>query len=190
MANVYDVGQYITELIPNVDKMKLYKLCYFAQGWNLAWTGRPLFREPLQAWAKGPVPVDLRNRSEPIADRWAITHIPGGDSNNLSAAELHTIKNVVAFYEDKDSIALSQISHGKAWTEARRGLSASELCQGTLSVTTMREEFTDMLHNTQDIPSPPAEVFDLEQPSIEAALAAATKIEKVWNDSLALLATR
>lgn len=31
MANVYDVGQYITELVPTVDKMKLYKLCYFSQ---------------------------------------------------------------------------------------------------------------------------------------------------------------
>ena len=26
MANVYDVGQYITELVPTVDTMKLYKL--------------------------------------------------------------------------------------------------------------------------------------------------------------------
>ena len=32
MANVYDVGQYITELVPTVDKMKLYKLCYFPKG--------------------------------------------------------------------------------------------------------------------------------------------------------------
>ena len=32
MANVYDVGQYITELVPTVDTMKLYKLCYFPKG--------------------------------------------------------------------------------------------------------------------------------------------------------------
>lgn len=29
MSNVFDVGQLITELVPNVDKMKLYKLCFF-----------------------------------------------------------------------------------------------------------------------------------------------------------------
>lgn len=29
MATILDVGQYITELLPGVDKMKLYKLCYF-----------------------------------------------------------------------------------------------------------------------------------------------------------------
>lgn len=41
MATILDVGQYITELLPSVDKMKLYKLCYFSQGWHLAWTGKP-----------------------------------------------------------------------------------------------------------------------------------------------------
>jgi len=48
MANVYDVGQYITELVPTVNTMKLYKLCYFSQGWKLAWTGCLLFQEPLK----------------------------------------------------------------------------------------------------------------------------------------------
>lgn len=43
MATILDVGQYITELLPGVDKMKLYKLCYFSQGWHLAWTGAPVF---------------------------------------------------------------------------------------------------------------------------------------------------
>ncbi|MER0092028.1 hypothetical protein [Corynebacterium sp. KPL2838] len=44
MADIFDVGQYITERIPNVDKLKLYKLCYFSQGWHLAWTGQPSFK--------------------------------------------------------------------------------------------------------------------------------------------------
>jgi uncharacterized phage-associated protein len=35
--------------------MKLQKLCYYAQGWWLAWTGAPLFPEDSQAWASGPI---------------------------------------------------------------------------------------------------------------------------------------
>ncbi|MBQ1164076.1 DUF4065 domain-containing protein, partial [Streptomyces sp. A73] len=38
---------------------KLQKLCYFAYGYHLAWEGRPLFREPFEAWANGPVVYDL-----------------------------------------------------------------------------------------------------------------------------------
>ncbi len=102
MANVYDVGQYITELVPNVNTMKLYKLCYFSQGWKLAWTGCLLFQEPLQAWANGPIPIALRDRSK-----------PGGDTTNLTTTELRTIESVVDFYRDKDSIELSELSRGK-----------------------------------------------------------------------------
>lgn len=38
-----------------VDPMKLQKLLYFAHGWHLAVTGRPLIDEPVEAWRYGPV---------------------------------------------------------------------------------------------------------------------------------------
>jgi uncharacterized phage-associated protein len=38
-----------------VGPMKLQKLIYFAHGWHLAITGRPLIDEPVEAWKYGPV---------------------------------------------------------------------------------------------------------------------------------------
>jgi len=35
--------------------MKLIKLVYIAHGWTLALTGKPLLREPIEAWKFGPV---------------------------------------------------------------------------------------------------------------------------------------
>ncbi len=61
MAHVKDAAQFITELTGGVDKLKLLKLCYFAHGWHLAWNGRPLFSEPLEACRYGPVPRALWN---------------------------------------------------------------------------------------------------------------------------------
>ncbi|CAB0792258.1 hypothetical protein FRC0191_00745 [Corynebacterium diphtheriae] len=49
MISILHVAARVLELRPSCDKMKLYKLCYFSQGWHLAWTGRPLFNEELQA---------------------------------------------------------------------------------------------------------------------------------------------
>jgi uncharacterized phage-associated protein len=35
--------------------MKVQKLVYFAHGWYLAFTGKPLLNEPVEAWKFGPV---------------------------------------------------------------------------------------------------------------------------------------
>ena len=82
MAEIFDVGQYITERIPNVDKLKLYKLCYFSQGWHLAWTGRPLFQAEFQAWRHGPVSRELRTQTWQVAgdeNPWPVPYVPGGE---------------------------------------------------------------------------------------------------------------
>lgn len=47
-----DSGEYISHL-------KLQKLCYYAQGFNLAIYGRKLFPETIEAWQHGPVIPDL-----------------------------------------------------------------------------------------------------------------------------------
>ena len=39
--------------------LQLIKLVYFAYGWHLAITGKPLLREHIQAWQWGPVVPDL-----------------------------------------------------------------------------------------------------------------------------------
>ncbi|MBQ1165829.1 DUF4065 domain-containing protein, partial [Streptomyces sp. A73] len=58
-ATVHDVAAYILHKEAPMSALKLQKLCYFASGYHLAWEGRPLFREPFEAWANGPVVYDL-----------------------------------------------------------------------------------------------------------------------------------
>lgn len=36
-------------------RAKIMKLLYYAQAWNLAWTGKPLFSDSIEAWDMGPV---------------------------------------------------------------------------------------------------------------------------------------
>jgi len=38
-----------------ITPLKMQKLVYFAHGWHLAITGKPLLQEPIQAWQYGPV---------------------------------------------------------------------------------------------------------------------------------------
>jgi uncharacterized phage-associated protein len=41
--------------------LKLQKLLYFAQGWHLAFSGFPLFEDPIEAWRHGPVIRSIYN---------------------------------------------------------------------------------------------------------------------------------
>ena len=59
--------------------MKLQKLVYYCQAWSLVWDDMPLFESRIEAWANGPVVLDLyyRHRGQYWIDtlgwqgRWA-----------------------------------------------------------------------------------------------------------------------
>lgn len=56
MANIFDVSKYIlTSIGDKISTMKLQKLCYYAQAWNLAWGKGELFPEDFYKWDNGPV---------------------------------------------------------------------------------------------------------------------------------------
>ena len=46
---------FVSAGVPGLTPMKLQKLIYFAHGWHLALTGKPLVDEPFEAWKYGPV---------------------------------------------------------------------------------------------------------------------------------------
>jgi uncharacterized phage-associated protein len=54
---VLDVAESLLEQLHGspVGGWKPEELCYLAQGKHLAQTGLPAFREPIEAWTRGPV---------------------------------------------------------------------------------------------------------------------------------------
>ena len=59
MANAPDVARYIVRFFQEagdpVTNLKLQKLLYYVQGWNLALRDEPAFPDRLEAWIHGPV---------------------------------------------------------------------------------------------------------------------------------------
>jgi uncharacterized phage-associated protein len=59
------IANYFLDLAASANQfltqMKLQKLVYFAHGWNLGLTGKPLINEHIQAWSYGPVVRSLYN---------------------------------------------------------------------------------------------------------------------------------
>lgn len=59
MLSAHDVVRELRQRLPQAGAVKIHKLVYYCQGWHVAWTGQPMFAEPIEAWTNGPVVADL-----------------------------------------------------------------------------------------------------------------------------------
>ncbi|MFN6552273.1 Panacea domain-containing protein [Mycolicibacterium septicum] len=139
MVSVHDVAAYILEKRGAMSTMKLQKLCYYSQGWSLAWDEKPLFDEPIRAWANGPVVYELfdEHRGQFRVRQW-----PTGDSDKLSQDERETVDAVLFAYGKLTGQQLSDKSHTeRPWVEARAGLPAGTLSSAVIELETMQDFF-------------------------------------------------
>ncbi|TPK42648.1 MULTISPECIES: type II toxin-antitoxin system antitoxin SocA domain-containing protein [unclassified Mesorhizobium] len=143
MATVLDVAKYILEHLGPMSAMKLQKLVYYSQAWSLVWDDRPLFNDPIQAWANGPVSPRLyamhRGQFE-VTDQ----AIPG-DSSHLDAAARETVDSVLKFYGDKSAQWLSDLTHNEQpWSDARSGLAPGDRGAREITRASMAEYYASL----------------------------------------------
>ena len=122
MASVFDVAKYILHKCGEMSTWKLQKLCYYAQAWHLAWTGKELFPEDFEAWANGPVCPELfqAHKGKFVLGE---NELAKGDSLVLSEDEKESVDVVLKGYGDRDPYDLREQSHSEPpWKDARRGL--------------------------------------------------------------------
>jgi uncharacterized phage-associated protein len=148
MASVHDVAAYILAQQGETTAMKLQKLCYYAQGHHLAWDGVPLFPEPIEAWANGPVSHDLFE-----AHRGRFTLRGGdlpGDPDALTADERATVDAVLDAYGPLSGHQMSVMVHREPpWTEARAGLAPGEPGRRPLDLESMQQYFGGLVSAEQ-----------------------------------------
>ena len=142
MANAHDVAAYILERQGEMTTMKLQKLVYYSQAWSLVWDEEPLFPEPIEAWANGPVVRDLYERHR---GKFKVRTWRGGDPRKLTATQKETIDAVLGFYGDKSSQWLSDLTHNEdPWRLARGDLSAGERGSSVISHAGMMEYYSSL----------------------------------------------
>lgn len=97
--------------------MKLQKLVYYSQAWNIAWEDDVLFPEEIQAWRDGPVCPELFNKHR---SAFRVSSVRGGDPSKLTAKQKKNIKKVLSYYGDKSPQWLSELTHMEdPWNIAR-----------------------------------------------------------------------
>jgi uncharacterized phage-associated protein len=124
MPSAHDVASYILHKQGRMSTWKLQKLVYYSQAWSLVWDDEePLFSEPIQAWANGPVCPALYqiHKHQFATDKpW-----PKGDWRTLTAAERKRIDAVLKYYGRHTGQWLRELTHREEpWKKARKGLPA------------------------------------------------------------------
>ena len=117
MPTSLDVAEYILQQKGPVSSMKLQKLVYYSQAWSLALEEEPLFDEPIEAWANGPV---VKNLIINDPQQSYVSTLPQGDPGKLTSDQKEIIDTVIIYYGQKSSQWLQTQTHAEApWRQAR-----------------------------------------------------------------------
>lgn len=119
VADAHDVAAAILARTGSITTMKLQKLVYYSQAWQLAFHHVPLFEDRIEAWAEGPV---TRVLSEAHRGQYNVGKWPQGHPDNLTPQEIQTVDWVVTKYSRFSAEALSRMSHMDSPWRVTRGI--------------------------------------------------------------------
>ncbi len=144
MATIFDVAKYITKSMGEMSAMKLQKLMYYSQAWNLVWEEEALFPNDFQAWANGPVLSALYDchRGMFKVDE---SLFEKADINNLTEEQRANIDKVLAFYGQQTAQWLSNLTHQEnPWLEARGELPAGASSTRVIPQSAIHEYYSSL----------------------------------------------
>lgn len=149
MATVFDVAKYILEEYGEMTAMKLQKLVFYCQAWNMVWSEKVLFNERIEAWANGAVIPDLyeehRGKFKVIAGCFS-----KGNSAELSPEEKDNIDHVVRGYGKYTAQQLSDLNHLEdPWKNAREGLSPLARSNKEITIDSIYEYYLGIWNDSE-----------------------------------------
>lgn len=120
-----DVANYFLSLVEEdcgdgISNLKLQKLLYYAQGFNLAITGKPLFDEPILAWQHGPV-VRIVWRHYSLHGANPLPRPKKFDLSKFDAPTKELLGDIWEIYGQFSAWKLRSLTHGeKPWIETEK----------------------------------------------------------------------
>ena len=141
MPNIHDIAAFILQEKGEMSTMKLQKLCYFSQGWTLAWTDQALFREDFRAWANGPVARELYNEHR---GQYSVSELALGDADALSGQQKLMVRTVLNSYGQMSGFQLSELTHkGAPWKDLRAHFNVADgaRCDAIIDKESMKQYF-------------------------------------------------
>jgi uncharacterized phage-associated protein len=124
-----------------ISNLKLQKLCYYAQAWNLALSERPLFSERIEAWAHGPAIPALYRRFRQYG--WGSIdpqNLRTNPLDELDRDDIEFLDEVWSHYGHYSGRQLELMTHKEApWKDAYGNRRRGEGCTEEITHNSMRE---------------------------------------------------
>jgi len=125
--NVFDIAAFILSQKPPLPTPRLQKLLYYCQAWSLVWDEEPLFEQPIEAWASGPV-IKALYEAHKGQFEMDLSDIPKlGNPDTLTESQKETVQAVLRDYGNQSAQWIRDlIVMEKPWRDARKGLDDRE----------------------------------------------------------------
>ena len=119
-----------------ISNLKLQKLLYYAQAWNLALNDAPLFDDRIEAWVHGPVIPPVYGQYK----EWAWQPImENPDWPRLDTDTSKHLEEVFEVYGGMSAFDLERLTHSEdPWQIARKGLASDEASNNVISTADMK----------------------------------------------------
>ena len=144
-VSVFDAAKYILKQLGTpCSTMKLHKLLYYSQAWSMVWEEKPLFRQPVEAWANGPVIRQLFNYHRGLY-QMSYYDMAVGNEDVLSTVQKADIDEVLRFYGRRSAQWLIDQTHVEnPWKDARKGLASNERGDTIITLQAMQEYYSSL----------------------------------------------
>lgn len=140
-----DVVAYLLTRLGPLQQLRLQKLLYYCQAWRVAYRKPPLFCDPIEAWAAGPV---VPNVWRDHAYEYTVESEPNGNLLALAPDQIQSIEAVLERYLVYSGNELSQLTHREdPWIIARGDLPEGARCRQTISLESMWKFYSQALPN-------------------------------------------
>lgn len=129
--------------------LKLHKLLYYIQAWNLAFYDEEFFDEKFQAWINGPVSRTIYDRfaeSKTMYSAVRATDQKADISYDLSEDDIQHIENVLETYGSFTEAQLVTLTHREEpWQQARVGYNPDQQCENIISSELMKNYYRTLI---------------------------------------------
>lgn len=152
MITAIDVAKYFEhrseeENKPTPDKLKIQKLVYYAQAWNIVFYDKPLFEEKIEAGKNGPAIRSLYDYNT------LTSYTISQTLNKFTDSEIYVLEEVFRVYGDLNSADLRKLTHREIpWQGARIGLDSHENSHEPILVNEMQDYYINFIDMSSEHP--------------------------------------